>query len=220
MAKSDWRHGIFRSAAGVVGAALMVSLISRTGSYRVFDQLKTVGWGLVLVIVLGGVAHLVRTLAWRLTFLYDVHDISFARTFGLRLASEAMGSFGLPGQILGESTRVYLLGSALPVANSISSVTLDRGLYIVTSALVCVTGILTALFLLSLSGTWRLWAFLFIGFLVRRIACSDRDGFSKMLARLLPCCAGDWECAVLQELVGWQAIRHRVRREKSVLLLP
>ena len=56
---------------------------------------------------------------------------------------------------------MYLLGSALPVANSISSVTLDRGLYIVTSALVSVTGILTALFLLPLSDTWRLYAFLF-----------------------------------------------------------
>jgi hypothetical protein len=61
---------------------------------------------------------------------------------------------------------VYLLGSALPVADSISSVTLDRGLYVVTSALVCVTGILTALFLLSLSGTWRLYAFLFTGLLL------------------------------------------------------
>ena len=56
---------------------------------------------------------------------------------------------------------MYLLGSALPVANSISSVTLDRGLYIVTSALVSVTGIFAALVLLSLSGTWRLYAFLF-----------------------------------------------------------
>jgi hypothetical protein len=60
---------------------------------------------------------------------------------------------------------VYLLGSTLPIADSISSVTLDRGLYIVTSALVSVTGILAALLLLSLSGAWRLYAFLFAGLL-------------------------------------------------------
>ena len=58
---------------------------------------------------------------------------------------------------------MYLLGSALPVADSVSSVTLDRGLYILTSALVSVTGIIAALFLLSLSGTWRLYASLFAG---------------------------------------------------------
>ena len=124
-------------------------------------QVKTVGWGLGLIIALGGISHLTKTLAWRLTFLCDTRNVSFARTFGLRLVSETIGSFGLPGQVLGETARVYLLGSATPVANSVSSVTLDRGLYIVTSALVSVTGILTALFLLPLSETWRLYAFLF-----------------------------------------------------------
>jgi Lysylphosphatidylglycerol synthase TM region len=127
----------------------------------VVGQVKTVGWGLGLIIVLGGISHLTKTLAWRLAFLCDIRDVSFARMFGLRLVSETIGSFGLPGQVLGETARVYLLGSALPVANSISSVTLDRGLYIVTSALVSVTGMVAALFLLSLSGTWRLYASLF-----------------------------------------------------------
>ncbi|HKN73509.1 MAG TPA: lysylphosphatidylglycerol synthase domain-containing protein [Terriglobales bacterium] len=166
MPKVRWQQQIFRFAPVLLGVALLVSLIRGTGPSRVVDQVKTVGWGLGLVIALGGIAHLTKTLAWRFTFLCDLRDVSFARTFGLRLVSEAIGSFGLPGQVLGETARVYLLGSALPVADSISSVTLDRGLYVVTSALVCVTGITTALFQLSLSGTWRLYAFLFTGFLV------------------------------------------------------
>lgn len=161
MAKVRWREQIFRSTAVLLGVALLISLIRRTGPSTVVDQVKTIGWGLGLIIALGGIAHLTKTLAWRLTFLCDIRNVSFARTFGLRLVSETIGSFGLPGQVLGESARVYLLGSALPVANSISSVALDRGLYIVTSALVSVTGILAALLLLSLSGTWRLYAFLF-----------------------------------------------------------
>lgn len=161
MAKVRWRHQILRFAAVLLGVALLVFLMRGTGPSRVVDQLKTVGRGLALVIALGGIAHLIKTLAWRLTFLCDIRAVSFARTFGLRLVSEGIGSFGLPGQVLGETTRVHLLGSTLPVANSISSVTLDRGLYIMTSALVSVTGILAALFLLPLSGTWRLYAFLF-----------------------------------------------------------
>jgi hypothetical protein len=161
MVKVRWQEQMFRLAVALLGITLLFFLIRRTGPSTVVDQLKTVGWGLGLIIALGGMAHLTKTLAWRLTFLCNLRNVSFARTFGLRLVSETIGSFGLPGQILGETTRVYLLGSALPVANSISSVTLDRGLYIVTSALVSVTGIIAALFLLSLSGTWRLYAFLF-----------------------------------------------------------
>ncbi len=150
-----------RFAGALLGIALLVSLLRGTGPSRVADQLKTVAWGLGLIIVLGGISHFTKTLAWRLTFLCDIRDVSFARTFGLRLVSETIGSFGLPGQVLGESARVYLLGSALPVADSVSSVTLDRGLYILTSALISLTGIVVAFFLLSLSATWRLYASLF-----------------------------------------------------------
>ena len=152
---------LVRLSAALLGFALLVSLLRGTGPSRVADQLKTVGWRLALIIALGGISHLTKTLAWRLTFLCDIRDISFARTFGLRLVSETIGSFGLPGQVLGETARVYLLGSALPVADSVSSVTLDRGLYVLTSALVSVTGIVAALFLLPLSTTWRLYASLF-----------------------------------------------------------
>ena len=165
MAKVGWRHQIFQFAAVSLGVGLLVFLMHGSGPSRVVDQVKTLGWGLGLVIALGGIAHLTKTLAWRLTFLCDIRDVSFARTFGLRLVSEAIGSFGIPGQVIGETTRVYLLDSSVPVANSISSVTLDRGLYIVTSALLSVSGIVTALFLLTLSGTWRLYAFLFTGLL-------------------------------------------------------
>ena len=173
MAKVSWRQQIFRIAPVLLGVALLVFLLCGTKPSRVVDEVKTVGWGLGLVIALGGIAHLTKTLAWRLTFLCDLRDVSFARTFGLRLVSEAIGSLGLPGQVLGETARVCLLGSALPVANSISSVTLDRGLYVVTSVLVCVTGIPTALFLLSLSATWRLYAFLFTGLLVALLVVTE-----------------------------------------------
>jgi len=150
-----------RFSVALLGMVLLVSLLRGIGPSRVADQLKSVAWGLGLVIALGGISHLTKTLAWRLTFLCDIRGVSFARTFGLRLVSETIGSFGLPGQVLGETARVYLLGSALPVADSVSSVTLDRGFYVLTSALVSVTGIIAALVLLSLSATWRLYASLF-----------------------------------------------------------
>jgi glycosyltransferase 2 family protein len=166
MGKFGWPSKPFRFATVLLSVALLVSLIRRSGVSRVVDQVGSVGWGLALVVALGGIAYLAKTLAWRLTFLSDLRDVSFARTFGLRLASEAIGSFGLPGQILGETTRVYFLGAALPVANRISSVTLDRVLYIMTSGLVCVSGSLTAIFVLSISGTWRLCALFFTGLLL------------------------------------------------------
>jgi Lysylphosphatidylglycerol synthase TM region len=183
---------LVRIAAALVGVALLVSLIRRTGASTVVDEIRTIGWGLALVIGLGGISHLTKTLAWRFTFLCDVRNVSFARTFGLRLVSETIGSFGLPGQVLGETARVYFLGSALPLANSISSVTLDRGLYIATSALVSVAGILIGLFLLPLSRSWRLYAFCFAGVLallvvLTAVAFQRRWPVFSGAARMLGC---------------------------------
>lgn len=146
----------------VLGILLLVWLVLRTGTAAVLQEIKTIGWwGFGVVLLLGGLSHLIKTWSWRLTFLCEIRNISFARTLGLRLISEAIAILGLPGQVLGEAARVSLLGSDVPMANSISSVTLDRGLYIVTSAIVCLAGMITAVLLLSLSHTWRLYALLF-----------------------------------------------------------
>ena len=59
--------------------------------------------------------------------------------------------------------RVSLLGPSVPVANSVSAATLDRGLFTVSAAIVSVTGILVALVAVPLSKTWRLYALLFAG---------------------------------------------------------
>jgi phosphatidylglycerophosphate synthase len=153
----------FRVFAGFLGIALLAYLILRTGAGTIVQHAREVGWGLVIIFALGGVSHVIKTWAWRITFQCDLSKVSFGRSFALRLISEAVGTFGLPGQVLGEAMRVSLLGPSVPVANSVSAATLDRGLFTVSAALVSVTGILVALVAVPLSKTWRLYALLFAG---------------------------------------------------------
>jgi hypothetical protein len=161
MCKSSTTRGPLRLLAVVLGVALLVYMIVRTGAGTVTGHLKAVGWGLVLILALGGVSDLLCASAWRLTFRSDVRRPSLARAFSLRLIAEAIGSFGLAGQVAGDSMRVSLLGPIIPIADRISSVALDRAAYILSSAVVTVTGILAAVTLLSLSGVWRVYALVF-----------------------------------------------------------
>ena len=155
------RKGL-RYLVPLVGILLLAWLVHRTGTAAVLQKIKSIGWwGFGLVLLLGGVSHLIKTWSWRLSFQCDIRTISFARTLGLRLISEAIAILGLPGQVLGEAARISLLGSDVPVANSISSVTLDRGLYIGTSAMVSFAGMIAAVLLLPLSHKWRVYALLF-----------------------------------------------------------
>jgi hypothetical protein len=89
-----------RLLSGTFGVLLLTYLVHRAGHDKLLESMVTVGWGLVLVIAWGGVSHLVKTWAWRLTLLDDKHRVSFARMLVLRLASEAVGQLGGLGQLL------------------------------------------------------------------------------------------------------------------------
>jgi len=157
-AKNRWA---LRLLPGLLGVALLTYLILHAGPADISKEVEKVGRGLGLTILLGGLSHLAKTWAWRLTFSSEIRKVPFVRTFALRLASEAAGTFGLPGKVLGDTVRVSLLGSTVPIADCISSVTLDRGLYAVTSAIVSIAGILCALAFVSFSAAWRAYALLF-----------------------------------------------------------
>ena len=122
-----------RIVAAVSGAALLAYLIWRVGPADLVENISRLGWGLALIIALGGVAHLVKTWAWRLTLAGCRGGVSFARMFQLRLASEAVGQVGALGQIFGEGLRVSALGPQIPIESRISSVTLDRAMFIASA---------------------------------------------------------------------------------------
>jgi len=130
------------------------------------EGIASVGWGLVLVIALAGVALAVRTWAWRSTLLDGGPRPSFGRMFALRLVSEAAGQAGVFGQVFGDAWRVARLGAELPLASRITSVALDRALYTLSSTMVTIAGVTSVAFLLPLPGKWALYAKIFASILV------------------------------------------------------
>lgn len=148
--------------AVTLGVTFLVYLVERTGLGRLLQNAETIGWGMLLVIALAGVNHVVKTSAWRFALRSESKKISFWRMLGLRLVSEAMGQFGFVGLVFGESSRVALLGPGVPTDSAISSVAMDRGLFITAGAFVTVAGLLSAAFLVVFSGVLRLYAGLFV----------------------------------------------------------
>ena len=175
---------LFRYVFGAIGAALLTFLVVHAGPRVLLGNARLIGWGLALVIALGGLSHLIKAWAWRLTLPREAH-CPFSRLFGLRLVSEAIGQLGFPGVVAGEATRVALLGSEIPLASRILSVTLDRGLFIACGAVVTVCGITAGLLLLSLSNALRIYTALFaFGFLgmVFTVAFAVRKGWPLLSA--------------------------------------
>jgi phosphatidylglycerophosphate synthase len=163
----------------ILGILLFLHLIHRTGPAMLLASMGALGWGLALVITWGGVAHLLKTWAWRLTLLDGKYKVPFARMLGLRLSSEAAGQFGGLAQLFGEGLRVSLLGPAIPLKHGIASVTIDRVLFVVSAAVVTLLGLSAVVMVLPLPHKIIFYAIVFacllLGFvLLSAIAIGNR----------------------------------------------
>ena len=156
----------FRFLAAVLGVGLLGYLIFRTGPGVVWKQLQAVGWGVALIIVLGGIAQFVKTCAWRQAFTCDIAGLSWSHSFVGQLISDGMGQLGFAGKVLGEGMRISLLRRAVPLSSALSAGAIDGGLHTFTAVLVTVSGISATLLLAPLSAAWRAYALLAIAVLV------------------------------------------------------
>ncbi len=119
-------------------------MIYRTDVRQLTGNINRLGWGLALVIALGGLAHVVKTWAWRFTLPDCRGEVTFSHMLALRLASEAVGQLGFIGTVFGDGLRVSLLREKMPVATGIGSVALDRALFIVSAVVTTALGVSAA----------------------------------------------------------------------------
>ncbi len=146
-----------RLFAVLLGFGLLGHLVLRSGPGIVWKQLQAVGWGLALIVVLGGVSQLVKAWAWRQTFTCDISRLAWSRSVGTQLVSDALGQLGAAGKLLGEGMRVSLLGSAVPLSSGISAAAIDGALHAFTAVIVTVLGIAATLLVAPLTGKWRIY---------------------------------------------------------------
>lgn len=141
---------LIRPGLAGLGLGLFTFLVWKVGPSTLVENIDALAWGLLAIIALDGVSHVVKTGAWRFNFAREHRTVPFLRLLGVRLAGEAASQLSL-GTVAGETTRALLLRSDVPTEHAISSVTLDRGLYSFTGALLIVIGVVLSLFTLSLS---------------------------------------------------------------------
>jgi len=151
-----------RFFAALLGLGLLGFLVFRTGPGVVWKQLQTVGWGLALIIILGGFSQFIKTCAWRQAFTCDIRQLSWSRSFVAQLISDAIGQFGVAGKVVGEGTRISLLGSTVPVSNALAAGAIDGGLHSFAAVVVTVLGISATLMIGPVSTSWRIYAVLLI----------------------------------------------------------
>lgn len=145
--------------AGIVfallGLLLFAYVVRRVGTGLIVDNLKKLGAGFLLVLLLSFMRLVVRALAWTRCFEAP-HKLRFRDALAARIMGDALGNlvpFGT--MIIGEPAKAVLVRRRVPLLASLSSLAIENIFYSLSVSLFIFSGTLALLFSFQLSNTWR-----------------------------------------------------------------
>jgi len=136
------------SVSGVLvalaGLALLVFVVARVGVAEIAADVRHVGWGLLLVIAIGGLRFLLRALAWRLC-LEPPHALSIGHAFAAVICGDTIGNLTPLGPLVGEPAKAALVRRRVPLGPAVTALAIENVLYTLSAAAMIAAGMLALL---------------------------------------------------------------------------
>ncbi len=179
---------LFKVVTFFLGAGLLIWIVRKIGLNELFSSFQTLGWRLIVPIILIFPCYLFYTWSWQL-FLkrFEHHSIPFGALLKIKIAGEASNTLTPLNFIGGDPIRIWMLSKNFPKAISGASVVVDRTIQSMAIISMIFLGNLAALFKMDLSSgakkilaTTASFLILFIAFLIFH----QTRGLSEKIFRL------------------------------------
>jgi Lysylphosphatidylglycerol synthase TM region len=180
----------FRLAMLLICVGLFVLLIVKTGPTVIASRVYDVGAGFLILILISGTRHLLRTAAWYYAIERRERRIRFRDLFGIRIAGEAITDLTFLGPLLGETVKGITLSKHVTAEHSASSVVVENLAYSFSVGLFVISGLVVFLTDYPLSSSVRtgsltaLGALFLVGSLIGLILKKRYRVVSRILDRL------------------------------------
>lgn len=102
---------VFHSASILVGIALLFLLVWKIGAGELWGEMTRIGWGMVPLILIEGIANVFHTFGWRHCLAGRQRSLAFSRLFRIRLAGFSINYLTPTADLGGEVTKGTLLTS-------------------------------------------------------------------------------------------------------------
>ena len=150
--------------AFVIGLAIFIALLWRTGPADILDGILRVGWMFPVIVALGGLRFLVRAIAWTLC-LEPPHRLSIRDAFGAVLAGDALGNATPLGPVVGEPAKAAFVRGKVPTGPALSALAAENAFYSLATAAMIASGMVALLYLFELTAEVRLYSEVAVGLL-------------------------------------------------------
>jgi hypothetical protein len=138
--------GALTTAAGVL---LFVWWIQRIGLAEIRSGFAQIGWGLALIVLLGGMRFAARAIAWTLA-VEPPHRLRFRDAFGAVVAGDALGNLLPLGPIVSEPAKIAFVRPHLPLGPAAAALAIENVLYTLSVAGAIAGGMAALLFVFDI----------------------------------------------------------------------
>ena len=151
MTRKSHYVSFFAAAAGV---ALLGYLLRRAGMNTVVQAMRLLGAGFLALLLLSGIRHYLRAIAWRCCVDPGAHPQRLFDLVTLRLIGESATDLSPAGPFLGETVKIWALSKSMSTRFGVTSVVIEDLIYSAGTAAFVLTGFL--ILLLSTARTHHL----------------------------------------------------------------
>ncbi|TAM78588.1 MAG: hypothetical protein EPN47_21240 [Acidobacteria bacterium] len=120
---------------------LFTILVAETGPAVIASRVYDVGLDFLLLIMISGIRHLLRTSAWYCAIEPQARQVGFGDLFGIRIAGEAITDLTFLGPLLGETVKGVTLSKHVTAEHSASSVVVENLAYSFATGLIVASGL-------------------------------------------------------------------------------
>lgn len=125
----------------LLGLGLLFYLVSKIGFRTLSETLRRIGWGILLIIALGGARHFLRAFCLYLAIPPAHRSFKFRHALAARLGGEAVSVVTFTGPVLGDATKAALLRRNIPLTRGGAAIVVDNILYYISVSIVVLGGV-------------------------------------------------------------------------------
>lgn len=132
--------------SAIASIALLGYLLRRAGLTSVAQAIRLMGAGFLVLLLLSGIRHGLRTIAWRCCVNPSARPQRFLELFTFRLMGESITDLSPAGPLLGESIKIWALSKNISARFGVTSVLIEDLLYSLGTGMFVFAGFAILLF--------------------------------------------------------------------------
>ncbi|MGH9941431.1 MAG: lysylphosphatidylglycerol synthase transmembrane domain-containing protein [Pyrinomonadaceae bacterium] len=138
----------------LLGFALFAYFIWKAGPRNIWENIRQLGAGFLLVLFISGVRPALRALAWTQCFEAP-HTLRFRDAFRAYLAGDAMGNLTPLGMVVSEPAKAAQVRHRVPLVASLSAIAVENSFYMLSVAFFIFAGTVALMLSFPLSPRLR-----------------------------------------------------------------